>query len=769
MTESIQKQNLTFESRKFNVEMEGEITDPAENRSVIFEKKLVTITDPTKTIAVIEVTHKSSEIDYRPEVGNRSVIDIKYLTVVEAAELENVTLKTVRNRCTSGAYKSALKQEINGVETWLIPITSLPASAQKAHAKKFALAAIEKTGAKDVMLSPPPLAHDEYAQLWERFERKGRNFKTKAQESLDTLLAYLELRNTGLSVSYAEQAMRQSHGVSRATLYRDFNMTKHHPREHWLPLLCPNHRGGRERAEFTPDAYEFIRALKMKSPSTNLRVLIREAQKAGEGKGWVLPSEDTIAKRLKEEPAWMYDGAKALERGFPTVERDYASLTVNQLWESDGRKADVWCRWPDGTVNRPFAIAIRDVRTRKVLGIRLCHAPDAEAVLGVFGSALSRTMAIPDKFSLDNGREYANKAFTGQQKTRYRFKHNVDEATGILTALGVTVKWSKPGQGRDKPIESWWRNIAERVDKHPIFSGAYCGNTPSNKPEDFNVKNAVLVETYAAKLIKEIEAFGKEPHRGDGMNHKTPDALYEELIQSKQSRIPNASQIRRCKMGVVALKLDAKDSSFRFKMKGYALPMKYWAVELSDLPLSERDGMFNVHYEWGEPNAPVSVYRGDVFICDAKPMGRIDFLESSDGENVKAHMAHKGEFMKTRRQAISAAKNKGTAIVPDANSQMSLPPITFSTGEHIIAPSTKPKALAAPVSAVRQVEGEPFMEEHVATGQRLTRVDKVRLADSQATVEDAEAATKKKLELEELERRRKALEEERLADLRKAG
>lgn len=160
---------------------------------------------------------------------------------------------------------------------------------------------------------------------------------------------------------------------------------------------------------------------------------------------------------------------EALERGFPTIERDYASLELHQCWESDGRKADVFCVWPDGVVNRPFVIAIRDVRTRKVLSIRICHAPDTEAVLGAYGAALMNTRAVPAYFKLDNGREYANKAFTGHQKTRYRNKYKADEAVGILTAMNVKVHWSKPGQGRDKPIESWWNggdstHQAERCD-----------------------------------------------------------------------------------------------------------------------------------------------------------------------------------------------------------------------------------------------------------------------------------------------------------------
>lgn len=728
------------------------VTDLSEKRSVIPEGGSNLITYPAESPVNIGLDQNSAQIDYLPKVGKRSVIEVQFLTTAEAADLEDVTLKTIRNRCTNGTYKDAKKEIGNGGEGWLIPITSLSKSAQKAYAKQFAVELIEKTGVKNVIISAPAIPDAEYSQQWDRYERKGGNFKRMAEKSLEVLLAYLALKETGISVGAAEEGIYASHGVTRSTIRRYLDYTKGHPRQHWLPQLCPKHHGGRARADFTPAAYDFILALKIKNPATNLRVLIRAAKKEGTDKGWVLPSEDTIAKRLKEEPAWMFGGMEALERGFPTIERDYASMDLHQCWESDGRKADVWCIWPDGTVNRPFVIAIREVRTRRVLSIRICHAPDTEAVLGAYGAALTSSQAVPSYFKLDNGREYANKAFTGHQKTRYRNKYTSDEAVGILTAMAVKVQWSKPGQGRDKPIESWWNVIAENCDKAPEFAGAYCGKDVLSKPEDFDKKNAIPVEAYGVKLIEAITEYEKRPHRGHGMNGRAPLDVYNELAATTVTRKPDASEIRRCKMGVVSLSLDKKDSSLRFKMKGYAMQMRYWAEALADLSVSERDGKFNVHYDWGEPNSPVAVYRGDAFICDAYPLGRVEFIETPEGEKVGAHMEAKGKFMQQRKKAINAAKVGGVVALPDCRGALTLPPMVAPNQALVIAPSTKARAVAAPVSPIQAIPGKPGESIDTETGEVYRGAEAKRAQAKTRTQQELDA---EEAELEEMARKQR--------------
>jgi putative transposase len=465
-----------------------------------------------------------------------------------------------------------------------------------------------------------------------------------------------------------------------------------------------------------------------------------------------VPGRDTVSARLDEEPAWMYGGMVALERGFPTVERDYSSMSLHECWESDGRRADVFCRWDDGTITRPFVIAIRDVRSRRVLAIRVCRDPDTEAVLGVFGAAMANTQAIPRYFKLDNGREYANKMFTGHQTTRYRNKYKIDEAIGILTLLDVKVHWSKPGNGRDKPIESWWNVIAENCDKNPMFAGAYCGKDVLSKPEDHHKDKAAPVEAYGAKLVETIKENEHRPHRGHGMNGRSAYEVSEELALTTVTRKPNASELRRCKMGVKSLSLDKKDSSIRFKMDGFDMPMKYWNEALADLSVAEREGKFNVYFDWGEPNTPVSVYRGDVFICDAAPLGRIDFIEAPENSKVKEHMETKGKFMKQRKNAINAAKQGGAIALPSVNSPMNLPPMIAATHISIIAPSTKIRAIAAPVSPIQAVPGRPGESIDTETGE-IYKSEALNREEAKAREKQREQETD--AELEEMRRKQR--------------
>jgi len=656
--------------------------DLGQNRSSVIDNMVEPTLDHAESAVNIEFPANSTEITTRPMITQRSSVSARLLTVTQAADLLAVHEATIRTNCRKGKYPGAQKQFGNGGEGWLIPVASLPKAAQKAHAKKAAAELLNKAHVNEPAEVLPTVSDAEYALQWELFERKPGSVKDAAQKALDALLAYCELVDSGMPKETAKQAIEASHGAARATLHRAITKTKKHPRRHWLPLLCPQWHGGRERAEYTPEAQAFILALRVRSPETNLRALIRAAKKEGEGKGWIIPSEDTVAKRLGEESAWLTGGMKALERSFPVVERDYASLALHQCWESDGRRADVFCVWPDGTIAKPFVIVWRDVRSRQVLSIRICLNPDAEAVLGSFGSAMAKAQAIPATVKIDNGREYANKAFTGAQKTRYRFKPKVDEAIGILTAMGVVAKWSKPGQGRDKPIESWWNVIAEECDKYPAFAGAYCGKNVVSKPEDFDIAKAVPVEAYAAQFIKCVDEFHQRPHQGHGMNLRTPNEVYKELSATRTPNPPNESELRRCKMGVKSLKLDKKEATFKFRIDGH-LPRRYWHEALSDLPLSMRDRRFNVHYEWDDPDAPVAVYSGDTFICDAMPIGRIDFLES-DGVEVNAHTAAKGAFIKPRAKAISALKASVKLALPGFSQMPESAPLTIPIAELVL-------------------------------------------------------------------------------------
>ena len=82
---------------------------------------------------------------------------------------------------------------------------------------------------------------------------------------------------------------------------------------------------------------------------------------------------------------------------------------------------------------------------------------------------------------------------TGGVPNRYRFKIKDDDPVGIMTLLmgRDRVHWTSVhggrGHGQAKPVERAFGvgGIGEIVDKHPAFAGAWTGNSPLAKPENY--------------------------------------------------------------------------------------------------------------------------------------------------------------------------------------------------------------------------------------------------------------------------------------------
>lgn len=61
-------------------------------------------------------------------------------------------------------------------------------------------------------------------------------------------------------------------------------------------------------------------------------------------------------------------GETALHHTYQPQIRDASDLKVNERWETDGHRADVFARDETGKVYRPMISVMRDVRTRRVMG-----------------------------------------------------------------------------------------------------------------------------------------------------------------------------------------------------------------------------------------------------------------------------------------------------------------------------------------------------------------------------------------------------------------
>ncbi len=651
--------------------------DLSAKRSCISELLKTEMHAPRKILAVTGFSGKTRENSAEPMHDLGSCNSPEFILGPKAAELLGCAPSTITRQCKSGKFEGAKKAPVDGVEVWQIPVASLPIAAQTKLAEEAKAAIAARVGTVPAPKALPALVAGEYATLWEGFERSGPVFHRMADDALNALNAFNELLDSGFTKGEAEREIKAKFDVDRVSLWRFRCAVKGHQKQHWLPLLAPKYKGGRPPAEFTPAAYEFILAQYLNTSKTPLAVVYEAARAQAPAKGWVIPNIDTVSKRLKKEPAYLQTlgrtGPKALEHRYPAVHKDFESLSLHELWESDGRKADVMCRWPDGSICRPFVIIWREVRTRLVIAAKGYRQPTAEGVLAAFGMALERTQAIPENAKLDNGPEYAAKSVTGGQESRYRFKIMPGEPPGILTRIGTKARWAKPYRGQDKPIESFWRFVADRCDKAPEFQGAYCGRNPVEKPEDFDAKKAIPLELYQAKLGAVLEFFNNRPHTGHGMDGKTPIELYKALLAETEVRKPDVSHIRLCKMGVKVISPNKVDASLTLKMPGYG-SIRYWSEALARLDCTVLARKLFVYFDLENPDAPVSVYDGSKWLCDAAPIDRIPFLEEG-GARAAAHVKAKNAWLKPKVAALKAVKAAGQSDLPGLEGVASLTPL----------------------------------------------------------------------------------------------
>ncbi len=355
----------------------------------------------------------------------------------------------------------------------------------------------------------------------------------------------------------------------------------------------------------------------------------------------MVPTYESARRRLRQLPHWRVmlgrHGPKALAETFPAQRRDYTALGLHSLWESDGRRADVFCRWPDGSRARPTVVLWRDVRTRLVLGFVVGRTESADLIRLAFRKAIAYSRALPNEVLVDNGRGYAGRLLSSGQPTRYRGKIRPDDPLGIFASLSIQVVFVKPERGAAKPVESWFRIMADRVDRHPEFAGSFCGNSPTDRPEEFDVKNAVPLEAYVKRLEREISFYADESHRGQGMNGCSPLQVYKDLLPHTTVRQPTKEQMRLCLLAAESVRLRQKDHRI------VLLKNHYWSPKLSEI---RSRGPYTARFDPEDATVPIALYDGGRFICEAPLIDPAGFRDQQAG---KDHARAQGAYKKARK------------------------------------------------------------------------------------------------------------------------
>jgi putative transposase len=419
---------------------------------------------------------------------------------------------------------------------------------------------------------------------WARFEGLPEHHKREAGMRLAALERQLVLRESGVSDTGSMRMAAREAGVSMATLYNWRRAVDGFGRADWLAVLAPSYTGSGQRASCDDAAYQMVKSDFLRPEKPSLARCIARVRAVAKREGWAMPSDRSLRRRLDQDvpkavqklkrSGW--DAAKTL---YPAQTRTRAHLKAMQSVNMDGHKFDVFVKMPDGRVSRVFVVGIQDLYSGKLLAWRLAEAENKETVRLVIGDMVEKH-GIPDSIYLDNGRSFASKWITGGAATRFRFKVRAEEPQGLLLTLGLSsqsIHWTTPYSGQSKPIERAWRDLTDGISRHPFCAGAYTGNKPDAKPENYGSK-AIPLEDFRAHVSREIiEHNSREGRRTETAQGRSFDATFAASLADPKNLVTRAAPSQRALWLLAAEQIRTRKGNGEIHFMGN----RYWHEALT--------------------------------------------------------------------------------------------------------------------------------------------------------------------------------------------
>ncbi|WP_179194571.1 transposase domain-containing protein [Acetobacter persici] len=458
--------------------------------------------------------------------------------------------------------------------------------------------------AQDIKPVEPEAERRERQDLWQRYDALPDSLKARAEKAHRIVMAVEMLVDAGCRKKIAVLQIARMEGVGATTIMNWYRDVRGLNRCDWLAGLAPHYAKRAEQVECPTEAWDILKADYLRLEEPTFTACMRRLEGLAKERGWKLPSSKTLKRRMDTLPPELLTlcrkGEQALKVMFPAQKRDHAVFHALEAVNADGHKFDVFVKWVENgkeTIVRPVLVGFQDIYSGKILSWRVDISENKECVRLAFGDMVAK-YGIPKKCWLDNGRNFASKWLTGGVQNRYRFKVRDDEPMGILPLLGVEVHWATPYSGRSKPIERAWRDLAGDLAKHPRFAGAYTGNTPMAKPENYG-STAVPLDVFLEVVSEGIrEHNARLGRRSDVCQGKRSfDDVFMESYQAAANRgeITTATEEQRrlCLMaaesvtaarrdGVIELAGNRYWSEFLHQHRGTSVVVRFDPQALQD-------------------------------------------------------------------------------------------------------------------------------------------------------------------------------------------
>lgn len=507
------------------------------------------------------------------------------------------------------------------------------------------------------------------SQLWSWYERQSAKTKAEAERRLAAVREIDQCEATGMTRSAAVASVAANGDVSSATLWNWLKLIAGIAREDRLPCLAPRRRGGGAKADIHPKVWQYFVSDYLRPEKPTLASCYARAEQVAAIENIPVPHIKTFQRRLEAEidPRLVIakrDGAEALRRSIPSQQRSVAELHALEAVNIDGHKFDVFVDFGEGRIARPIMVAIQDIYSRKLLSWRIGLSESAVETRLAFAD-LFRNFGIPKHCVLDNGRAFASKWISGGAKSRFRFKIKDEEPTGVLTALGIGIHWAMPYRGQSKPIERGFRDLCDSVARHPAMAGAYTGNKPDAKPENYGSKAIPLYE-FRRHVAAGIAAHNaRQGRRTETANGRSFDAAFAESYARAPIGKATPEQLRLALLSAEQKRIDRRTGEIRFAGN------RYWSSELS----GHHGQQVTLRFDPDDLHQPIHVYDlAGAYLASAELIeasGFFDIAGAKKRARQEADLRRRARELEDAEQLLTAEKL--AEMLPDYGEADELP------------------------------------------------------------------------------------------------
>lgn len=432
------------------------------------------------------------------------------LEVKQVAELLGTiglqtTERTLRRQIISGklAAKEVPSRGGRGGMKYLVPLSSLPPSAQAEYLKLQGQSVAPPALGRSSIATPPPaagsgagrgvmipgvasgilppwaqkkaLARADLVHAW----HKAKDDAKKERKTKIALSRFLAAYNSGVLL---EEIFKELDTVSQGTLYR-WEKTYIESGNDYRALAPEWGTSKGSRSVMAHESTTLLNIL-LTPQKRPVQTAIRLMKYVLEEKGIPSPSSPkTLERHIKEfmdtqRDLWvlMREGEKALnDKVSPYIKRDSSMLEVGDVLITDGHRLNFLVINPwTGKPCRATLIGYIDWASRYLCGYEIMIEETTQVIAGALRNAILTLGKFPRIAYQDNGKSFRAKFFTSDV--------DLEQCgiVGLFGRLGIKPVFSRPYNAQAKIIERFWGTFGDQCERMiESFTGASIEDKPT--------------------------------------------------------------------------------------------------------------------------------------------------------------------------------------------------------------------------------------------------------------------------------------------------